>query len=433
MEKKKYRFIFPLLLVLISAAFLVSSCTKEEDDLDDDQRVAENTEFYKLMREWYYWYDKMPDINPASQMYRDVYDVMEAIRHLPLDRWSYITSKEEFDSYYLESKFIGYGFGSAFDAQGNLRVTFIFNTVGMYEKGVRRSWILREVNGTTVRPGVNINQLLGANEIGVSNNFLFIDPDGEEVAMTLSKDEVFMNTVLHKEVIEYGGINAGYLVFKNFTTPSFDELEEAVDYFNAEGIDELILDLRYNGGGQTNVANFLASIIGGEKVADKPFAKYLYNEKKAEDHNFIDSMKYESNIFNVDRLITITTRATASASEMVINGLKPFMDVYIVGDNTYGKPMGMNAWYYGDKYAFVPVTFKIANANGDGDYFDGLVANSYVADDITRPFGDPEEASLKEALEFIVTGAFSGLPRKKSLYVQPFEEMKGIRAEIGAH
>ncbi|TVR68259.1 MAG: hypothetical protein EA408_13610 [Marinilabiliales bacterium] len=430
MERNRY--IFTFFLLLFSASLVLTSCRKdEEDDPADQQRIEENTQFYGLMRDWYYWYDKMPNINPAN--YASVYDVMEAIRHRPLDRWSYITSRREFESYYLESKFIGYGFGSAFDQEGNLRITFIFNTVDMYEEGVRRSWILREVNGTEIKPGVNINQLLGANEIGVTNNFLFVDPDGEQVSMTLAKDEVFMNTVLYKEVIEYDGRRIGYLVFKNFTTPSFDELEEAVNYFNTEGIDDLILDLRYNGGGQTNVANYLASIIGGAAVAGEPFAKYLYNEKKAEENNFIDSMSYEAVNFNVDRLITIATRATASASEMVINGLKPFMDVYIVGDNTYGKPMGMNAWYYGDIYAFVPVTFKIANADDFGDYFDGLVADSYVADDITRAFGDPEEASLKEALEFIATGVFSGLPQKKSLYVQPFEQMTGIRAEIGAH
>lgn len=118
---------------------------------------------------------------------------------------------------------------------------------------------------------------------------------------------------------------------------------------------------------------------------------------------------------------------------MVINGLEPFMPVYIVGDDTYGKPMGMNAWYYGEQYAFVPVTFKIANANDQGEYFDGLSADSYVDDDLSRPFGDPEEASLKEALQFIETGSFSLQVATKSLVKQPAEYMTGIRAEIGAH
>jgi carboxyl-terminal processing protease len=428
MKKLRYSFIYPLVLVLLSSIFLFSSCKKDEED--DEQSVIENQEFYKLMTEWYYWYDKIPNINPSS--YPSPYEVMEALRHRPLDRWSYVTSKEEFESYFIESKFIGYGFGSAFDQDGKLRVTFIFNTTDLYDNGVRRSWIIEKINGSAVGPGVNINQLLGPNEIGVSNKFLFSKPDGTQEEMTIQKKEVFMNTVLHKEVLQVGNSKVGYLVFQGFTTPSFDELEVAVDFFNSEGIDDLILDLRYNGGGQTDVANYLASIIGGPAVADKAFAKYFYNDKQ-KNENFTDNFRSEQKTLDLGRLITIATRATASASEMVINGLRPFINVHIIGDNTYGKPMGMNAWYYGDIYAFVPVTFKIANADSFGDYFDGLQADSYVPDDITRFFGDPDESSLKEALTFIETGSFSGLPRKKSLYVQPYEQMTGLRAEIGAH
>lgn len=429
MENYKYR-LFPLIVILLAGAILFSSCVKDEEDEDDTQRVVENEEFYNLMKEWYYWYEKIPEINPS--LYKSPYEVLEAVRHEPLDRWSYITSKEEFDSYYLESKFIGYGFGSGWDQEGNLRVIFIFNTTDMYEEGVRRSWIIEKINGSTFQPGTNINQLLGDNEIGVTNTFVFRKPDGSEQEMTLEKKEVVMNTVLHKEVIETGSKKAGYVVFKGFTTPSFEELDEVVTLFNSEGINDLILDLRYNGGGQTNVANYLASIIGNQNVIDQPFAKYLYNDKKQEE-NFTDTFKLAEQNLSLDRLITITTRSTASASEMIINGLKPYMTVYLIGDDTYGKPMGMNAWYYGEEYAFVPVTFKIANADDEGDYFDGLQANSYVPDDITRLFGDPEESSLKEALNFIETGSFSMLPRKKSRFVQPYEQMKGLRAEIGAH
>jgi carboxyl-terminal processing protease len=231
-----------------------------------------------------------------------------------------------------------------------------------------------------------------------------------------------------------GNRKVGYLVFKGFIQPSFKELDEAVEFFNAEGIDDLILDLRYNGGGQTSVANYLASMIGGEGLAGQPFAKYLYNENQAADENFTDNLKLVEPNLGLDRLITIATRATASASEMVINGLTPFMPVFIVGSNTYGKPMGMNAWYSNDnQYAYVPVTFKIANANDEGDYFLGLPADSNVADDLTRAFGDPEEGMLKEALRFIETGTFSGGFATKSLVLQPFEQMTGLRAEIGAH
>lgn len=432
MEKFKYRFLYPFIVVIVSSAFLFTSCKKdEEDDEIIEERIVENTEFYKLMQDWYYWYDQMPGVTPAT--YASPYEVLEALRKRPEDKWSYITSREEFESYYVESKFIGYGFGSKFDQEGKLRVTFVYHSVDLYEKGVRRSWIIEEVNGTRITTSVNINQLLGANEVGVSNDFLFRKPDGTLVEMTVQKKEVIMNTVLHKEVIETGSRKAGYLVFQNFTTPSFEELEEAVDFFNSEGIDELILDLRYNGGGQTNVANYLGSIIGGPAVADEPFAKYIYNDKRGPEQNFTDYFNAEEKTLNLDRLVVIATRSTASASEMVINGLKPFIDVSIIGNNTYGKPMGMNAWYYDDKYAFVPVTFKIANADDFGDYFDGLQADSYVPDDISRMFGDPEEASLKEALNFIETGSYSGMPMTKSFIVQPYEHFTGLRKEIGAH
>ena len=438
MKNTRYSLLYPLLLLLLSTAFLFSSCRKDEDDDQlDQERITENTEFYKLMRDWYYWYDKIPNINPAN--YASVYDVLEAIRHRPLDRWSYVTSREEFESFYIQSKFIGYGFGSAFDQEGKLRVTFIFNENDLYKNGVRRSWIIEKVNGTTVTTNVNINQLLGPNEIGVTNTFLFRKPDGTQEEMTVQKDEVFMNTVLHKEILEAGNRKAGYLVLQGFRTPTFGELKAAVDFFNSEGgIDDLILDLRYNGGGQTNVANYLASIIGGPAIFGKAFAKYMYNDKRENNHNFTSNFGAEQEThgqetLELGRLITIATDRTASASEMVINGLRPFMDVHIIGDDTYGKPMGQNVFTYGDLYAFLPVTFKIANADGFGDYFDGLPADSYVVDDITRLFGDPEEASLKEALTFIETGSFSMLPRKKSLYVQPWEQMTGLRREIGAH
>jgi carboxyl-terminal processing protease len=433
---KKYRFssIYLLTAIILSWSVVFTSCRKDEVD-DEEPGNIENREFYDLMTDWYYWYDQMPEIDP--DLYASPYEVLEALRQKPVDRWSYISTKAEFDAYYKDSKFIGYGFGSAWDQEGNLRISFIFNTTDMYEEGVRRSWILEKINNTVVQPGMNINQMLGANETGVANTFVFKTPDETTREMTVQKKEVFMNTVLHREVIETANGKAGYLVFKNFTQPSFDELDEAFEYFANEGINDLILDLRYNGGGQTNVANYLSSIIAGEGLKGEPFAKYMYNNKRAPERDFTDTFGSDDErqppYAGFDRLFTIASRQTASASEMVINGLSPFIDVYVIGDNTYGKPMGMNVFTYRELYAFVPVTFKIANANDEGDYFEGLPATSLAADDLSRQFGNPEEASLKEVLNYIETKSFSMVPAKKSLVQQPFEQMTGIRAEIGAH
>jgi carboxyl-terminal processing protease len=435
MKNYKFSSIYLITVIILSWSLVFTSCRKDDDD--DEPGNIENQEFYDLMTDWYFWYDLMPEIDP--DLYASPYEVLEALRQRPVDRWSYISTKAEFDAYYRDSKFIGYGFGSAWDQDGKLRVSFIFNSTDMYEEGVRRSWIIERINNTTVQPGMNINQMLGANEVGVTNTFLFRIPDGTTREMAVQKKEVFMNTVLHREVIETANGKVGYLVFKNFTQPSFDELDETFAHFATEGIEDLVLDMRYNGGGQTNVANYLSSIIGGEGLKGEPFARYMYNDKQSPERDFTDNFgsdaKRQPPYAGFNRLFTIATRQTASASEMVINGLSPFIDVYIVGDNTYGKPMGMNVFTYRDLYAFVPVTFKIANARDEGDYFDGLPADSPAPDDLSRVFGDPEEESLKEVLNYIETGSFSMVPAKKSFVQvqQPFELMTGIRAEIGAH
>jgi carboxyl-terminal processing protease len=419
---------FYLVFILVSLTFIFHSCQK--DDEDDLQRISANKKLYEIMSNAYYWYDGMPSVNPAN--YPSPYELMEALRNKQLDPWSYVSTWKEFEDYYKDSRFIGYGFGSLWDG-GKLRVSFIFNTTDMYANGVRRGWIVERINNTVIQPGMNINQMLGANDIGVSNSFVFRRPDGSEASMTVQKKEVIMNTVLHREIIEAGDKKVGYLVFKSFIQSSIGELNEAVDFFNSAGIDDLVLDLRYNGGGQSDVALHLAAVIGSNALVGEPFAKYMYNDKLSADWNKSDIFKAVPQNLGLGRLITIATRQTASASEMVINGLRPFMDVYIVGDDTYGKPMGMNVWNHDDLYAFVPVTFKIANKESYGDYFDGLPADSSIPDDLSRNFGDTEEALLKEALNFIVSGSFSPQVKSRSVFVQPFEQMTGFRREIGAH
>ena len=111
---------------------------------------------------------------------------------------------------------------------------------------------------------------------------------------------------------------------------------------------------------------------------------------------------------SLQKVIVITTRVTASASEAVMNGLKGFVDVISIGDTTEGKPTGMNGWAVAEKYFFWPVTFKIVNANNQGDFFDGIAPEKLVWDDITHDFDDRNEACLNEAIHYLETGTFSG-------------------------
>ena len=429
MRTYKYHYI-PLLFLLL--VLTVTAC-RDDNDVETKQ---ENEDFYDFMLDWYYWNNEIPSINPS--LYPDIYSVLEAIRYRPLDRWSNIYSYEEFMSLFQDSKYIGHGFSTMRDPDGRYRISYIFRQTDLYEAGVRRGWIIEEVNGTPTSNVANINPMFGPNDIGVSNTISFVKPDGSSKKITSSKKEIVMNTVLHYDVLEVDNKNVAYLVLQGFYSPTLQELIEAFEYFSSLGAEELILDLRYNGGGITEVARQLASLIGGEPLRDKVFINYEYNQNKAFEHNrtlfFEDTHQFA---LNLDRLITICSRFTASASELIITSLAPYIPVYIVGNTTYGKPMGSNIFGYPretPKYAFAPITFKTRNADGFGDYFDGLQADIYAPDDLTRDFGDPEEEALQQALQIILFGAVAkGMPSAEQLLEQPRDQMTGVRYLIGAH
>lgn len=418
-----------LLYFILASVLFIAACNKDDDPEPDINE--ENEEFYEFMKDWYFWNDNIPNINPSS--YEDIFEVLEAIRFRPLDRWSFITDWQEFLAYFQDSRFIGYGFGSSWDSNSKLRISFIHDAGDLYKNGVRRGWIVESINGTAISQGVNVNQLLGPNEEGISNTFVFRKPDNSTIEMTVAKKEIITNTVLHHEVLEVENIKIGYMVLQSFREPTEEELKNVFADFYAEGIDELILDMRYNGGGLTRIATQLASLIGGPALAGQPFAKTVYNANKEDQYNRTDNFLNLENSLGLTRLITIATRASASASEMVINGLTPYMDVYIVGNTTYGKPMGSNVFNYDNTWALAPITFKVRNASDEGDYFDGLPVDIPAPDDLTRNFGDPEESSLQTAIAFILTGSTKGAPVTEPLVRQPWEDMKGLRWESRSH
>ncbi|MFW5757048.1 MAG: S41 family peptidase [Bacteroidota bacterium] len=428
MKPGKFSFLAILFMAFASLSIMLSSCNKN-DDTEPDPTLRDNQAFYDHMKDWYYWNNEIPDIELSD--YESIMEVLEAIRYTPLDRWSYITDLDSFLAYLQESRFVGHGLSFSYDAQGDLRVNFVYKTTNLYENGVRRSWIIREINGKTITPDTNVNQLLGNDAEGVTNDFVFEDREGNLVEITDMKQEIIMNTVLHHEIISLDDLNIGYIVLQGFTEPTEEELKTVFSEFAQQDIDELILDLRYNGGGATAIANTLASMTGGDAVQEQIFAKYVFNENKAEENNKDEPFNEVETMLNLNRLITITTGRTASASEMIINGLKPFLPITIVGNNTHGKPVGMLSFSF-DDLAIVTINFRIDNANGEGEYFDGLPADILAEDDLTREFGDLEEASLKQALEFIQTGTVKSAAVSEIPYAQPHEKLKGLKQVIGA-
>jgi hypothetical protein len=176
------------------------------------------------------------------------------------------------------------------------------------------------------------------------------------------------------------------------------------------GVSELVLDLRYNGGGLISVAEFLSGLLGGELTAGEIFARRVHNTRNAfrnSDTLFVN----EANALDLNRIVIITSGSTASASEMIINGLDPFLDVWLVGDDTFGKPVGSYGFSFCDK-VLRPISFANANAVGNTDFFAGFAVDCASEDDLSHELGDPLEASLAEALYVIENNTCSTVARQ---------------------
>lgn len=392
--------IISTLLALL--AFLISC---EEEKVESPEKDAAES-FYELMQSWYLWYDEMPEIDPSE--YSNPQGVLEEVRYKS-DYWSYITTVEKFEQYYKEGSFTGYGFGYNSDAEGNVRITFTYEESPLREAGIKRSWIIDKVDGEEITSKKHLNELLGNPEVGESNTFLaYHSPSGDTVEQTFTVEEIKKNTILHSSIIEQNSQKIGYMVLNSFIENTSQELYEVFQNFSQENIDEIIIDLRYNGGGMLSRANEVGDYVIDDNHIDEIFAQIMHNDKK-EDQNNYHYFKQDSLSLNwsLPKVYFITTGSTASASEALINGLKPYKEVYTIGKKTYGKPVGMYGFYDNKEYyAFVPVCFRIANANEVADYYDGIPVDVEETDDITKKFGDPEEASLKQALNHIETGAF---------------------------
>jgi carboxyl-terminal processing protease len=404
-----------LYILIIILPFFFSSCKKE--DITPVVNTTANAEardaLYGLMNEWYLWYMDMPAVTVKN--YKDPYELLNAVRYKALDRWSFVDDYSAFMAQF-QGTFLGHGIRIGLDNANNARIVMIYKNAPMYANKVRRGWILKKVNGTDLAPiliardGKAYTTLFGPSTAGYQNTFVFQTPRGNDTTITTGKASFTVNSVTSYDTLELKTGRTGYLVFDEFIEPSSNELKTAFAFFKSNNIKDLILDLRYNSGGILSVATELASYISGKATTDI-LVKSQFNDKKTEQN----SNTYFTTVatpLNLTRLVVITTRETASASEVVINGLRPYLNVVTLGDTTNGKPTGMNVWTYTKRFVFAPITFKLVNSADFGNFYEGFAPAKYVSDDITHDFGDRNEYCLKEAIHYMETGTIT----KKSGY-----------------
>jgi carboxyl-terminal processing protease len=375
----------------------------------DCSLLGQNAFVRDVMDEYYLWYRELPSLDPALFDSPEAY--LEALRYRPLDRgFSYIVPKEISSAFFSASQSIGIGFTWRPTSETEIRMTQVYPDSPASEAGLRRGQYLTAVNGRPVEELLRAGDLLaelGPAQIGytVSLSFRANRTNGEERTETVTKRPYTIPTVSQTEVFDVKGLPVGYLHFRNFVEPSYAALDDAFAEFRRERVTDLILDLRYNGGGLVDVATHLASLIGGMRTNTHVFVELRFNDKHS-DLNQTRRFDDPPQTLDLPRVVVITTRASASASELVINGLKPFIPVTIVGARSYGKPVGQSGFEFCEKILY-PVTVKLVNELGEGDYFDGFPPDCTAKDDLNRPLGHPEEDSLEEALHFLRTGRCS--------------------------
>ena len=352
-----------------------------------------------------------------------------------VDRFSYITD----DYTVLENQFkgitasvgINYVFGIVKeDGKVLAYVRYVVPNSEAARQGLQRGDVILEINGQPLSKENGL-RLLQQTPVISFITYRFGDgkfePTGK--SYTLHQTQEPENPVLIQKVFSKGGRKIAYLMYNAFVADFDEALNDAFASFKAQGVTDLILDLRYNGGGSINSATYLASMITGQ-YSGQVFAREQWNKKlqglrkNVSTEYFTTQIEKETkllaiNSLNLSKLYVITSKHTASASELVINGLKAYIDVVQIGETTMGKNQGSITLYdYIDsahkvknpkhKWAMQPLVLKIENAKGVGDYEKGLRPDIYIREMAGNlgELGDENEPLLARVLQEI-TGSTS--------------------------
>ncbi|MBK8807357.1 MAG: hypothetical protein IPO21_12230 [Bacteroidales bacterium] len=390
------KYIFFLFSIIV-----LSSCPKAITTPDDVNHFV-----YDLMHEYYFWYKKVPDMRESEiKSYSDPAYLLEDLKYQTIDRWSYIEEVLQVKSTNSGAYYQGYGFIPFIYDDKKLKVAYVYKTSEAWQKGLRRGDIIEVYNGYTI-----------ANLSSYDNITFYSDSDGDEISlvikksdgtkvdMTLTNTVVLQDEILHYDVITSNDKKIGYLAFDQFMDFNNDSIQSVISYFKSEMVNELVLDFRYNGGGDMKVMdNLLNSLIPLSHKSDFAY-KFKHNDKMVSEDSSV-YFKANDNNLNLTRLFVLTSENTASASELLISALNPYMDVYTIGDVTHGKPVGMYVFEY-EKYEIAPICFVTFNSVNFGEYYDGLTPTTYAKDDLTKQLGDEKELLFSKAINFINTGSW---------------------------
>ena len=375
------------------------------------------------LREWYLFPETLPaTLDPAP--YTTVSDYLDALtataRSQRRDRYfTYLTSISQEDAYYNSGASAGFGIRLGADlAARRIAIIESFEGGPALTAGIDRGAEIVAIGTTTanlrtvsdlIASGgtAAVTDALGPDTAGTTRLLRVADAQGTRT-LTVTKTSFALPPVSTRygaQIIQDGGRQVGYVNLRTFISTADPALRDAFAKFRAAGITDVIVDLRYNGGGLVSIAELMGDLLGGARSTGDVFAYTVFRpEKSAENETRFFAPQPQS--VPSTHIAFIGSGGTASASELVINAFVPYLHdrAVLVGSNTYGKPVGQIAL---DRAAcddrLRVIAFATQNSARQGGYYDGLAgtveASCQAADDISHPLGDPQEASTRQALD----------------------------------
>ena len=417
-----------LCFAILVFSFIVNiSCKKTHttppnNNNDSLAQLAKATDTaLSVSRDFYLWYKDIPASFSASS-YSDPGALMMGIRAYsdepgyttPVDKWSFGVLKTDWNqlsggigSATSMSSSGDFGFSVFFRVDGDLRVKLVERLSPAGLAGIQRGWRVTKINGNSNLTIANSDFIVNAVFYSASSTFTFQKPDGSTVDMTLNATTYQQQPVYLDSIYHIGMKTIGYVIINYFlgdTTQNIADYERVMDKFASNNVTDIVVDIRYNGGGYVSLQEKLADYLAPNSANHQLMMKEAFNDK----HQDYNTSLYFNKVgpLNPDHVLFIVTENTASASELLINNLKPYMNVKLIGPtNTDGKPVGFFPISAGDWYVF-PISFRSMNSANQGGYFKGFAPDAIVADGLTKNWGDTSESCLAEAIKYITTGTF---------------------------
>lgn len=445
--------------ILFCISLFFWGCHEEDEEILETTPAVETVDtttsttailndwIYQVMSNYYFWNE---DVTPAVSEEDDPETYFNSLINAE-DRFSYITDDYEALAQEFTGVYTSMGYSPTFGRFSGsndvfMLVEYVYPGSPAEEAGLERGDMILQINGQTLNVD-NYYQLYSQPSYSVtlgSYNTETSDVSDLSQPIALTSRTISTNPVLHREVKKVNGTSVGYLAYAEFISGSSDEwldsLGTAIDEFARAGVTELIVDLRYNPGGEISAAQYLASALApAAAVANREvLVKYQYNQdlesqiiaaEGPESDELISTFEANSHHLDLNQIYFLTGSGTASASELLINGLKPYMEVITIGEPTVGKYYG--SWVIPDladeprhSWAVMPVVLKYANADGLTDFVDGLTPDYPVEDDLlnAKPFGDEGDPMLATALN-LITGA-PNVRRGQTTRLKPYETLE---------